>query len=58
MRFSFTTKIPMRERLRILWLGGLHISIEYNGQHKEAKAVFDAMPARDVTGNIVKEKTK
>ena len=56
MKFSFSTKVPFNERLRILWHGGLHISIEYNGQHKEAKAMFVAMPARDVTGNLVKEK--
>ena len=58
MKFSFSTKVPMWERLRILWLGGLHISIDYHGQHQEAKAVFDAMPASEVTGNIVKEKDK
>ena len=56
MKFSFTTKVPMRERLRIFWHGGLHISIEYRGQFKHAKCVIDAMPARDVTGKLKKEK--
>lgn len=55
MKFSFTFKVPMRSRIRILFLGGLHISIDYNGQFKTAVAVLDAIPKKDATGKLTKE---
>lgn len=58
MKFSFSVKVPMRERLKILWLGGMLVRIDYNGQHKTARMVIDAIHGRDVTGNIEKEKSK
>ena len=56
MKFSFATKIPLWERLKLLWYGGLFVSIDYKGQHEIATANFEVIQLSEVTGNIEKEK--
>ncbi len=52
MKFTFTMKVPMRERLKLFWLGGLHLTIKYEGQHKIASCVAEAIAEKHVCGQV------
>lgn len=34
MKINFQTDIPIRERLKILWYGRIHVHVNYKGQNK------------------------
>jgi len=54
MKFTFSLKVPIRDRLKILWLGGLYLTIDYKGQHKISKCSAVAIHSRDVSGKVEK----
>ena len=58
MKISFAFKVPMRERLKILFLGGFHFTIDYQGQHKITKIHCTPMRVKKTSVTIKKEKEK
>jgi len=48
MKFKFAMKVTMLERLKILWLGGLHLTIDYRGQHKVSTCKAEAISNRNL----------
>jgi len=55
MKFTFSMKVPMRDRLKILWLGGLYLTVDYKGQHKTAKCSAVVINKRDVSDVVLKQ---
>lgn len=56
MKLSFSMRVPWRDRLKILFLGGLYVFIEYRGQHKITDIKCEAMRVKDNSATIKKEK--
>jgi hypothetical protein len=58
MKLSFAFKVPIRQRLKILFLGGFHFTIEYRGQHKITNIHCAPMRVKKTSVTIKKEKSK
>ena len=43
MKFRTHIKVPLWERLRILWYGYVFIYVDYNGPHKKRVIQFTAI---------------
>ena len=48
MKLKFTAKLPMRERVKLLFTGYLHVDVYYKGQHKEKFATMHAVRRKDI----------
>jgi hypothetical protein len=51
MKFNAEIKVPVKDRLKLLWHGRLFLQVDYRGQHHKRNRLEVAVMKRDRNAN-------